>query len=98
MGAIERLQASGDFYGFVARAVAVSPRAEMIYLDYRLVLGAQDRGVDLVAAFHAAGRRVDAYTVRRADAEGVAAAHRLLALRVDQITTDDPEGLGAALD
>lgn len=98
MGAIERLQASGDFDGFVAGTVAASPQAEMIYLDHQLVLGAQDRSVDLVAAFHAADRRVDAYTIRRADAEGVAAARRLLALRVDQITTDDPEGLAAALD
>jgi glycerophosphoryl diester phosphodiesterase len=69
----------------------------MIYLDHRLVLGALAEGADLVAAFHAAGRRVDAYTIQRADAEGIQAAQRLLALRVDQITTDDPEGLGAAL-
>ena len=68
-----------------------------IYLDHALVLAAADDGFDLVAAFHAAGRRVDAYTIQRADAAGLAAARRLLALRVDQITTDDPEGLHAAL-
>ena len=51
----------------------------------------------MIAGFQAAGRRVDAYTLQRADAEGVAVARRLLALRVDQITTDDPEGLAAAL-
>lgn len=96
-GAIERLRGSGDFAGFVAGALADAPRAETIYLEHRLVLAAAEAGSDLVAAFHAAGRRVDAYTIRRADAEGLEAARRLLALRVDQITTDDPEGLGAAL-
>jgi glycerophosphoryl diester phosphodiesterase len=61
------------------------------------VLLAAGDGYDLVAAFHAAGRRVDAYTIRRADAAGLDAVRRLLALRVDQVTTDDPEGLAAAL-
>jgi len=97
MGAIARVQASGDFATFVADAVAASPNAELIYLDHRLVLGALDHGFDLIAAFHAADRRVDAYTIQRADTEGIAAARRLLALKTDQITTDDPEGLAAAL-
>jgi len=52
-----------------------------------------DAGFDIVAAFHAAGKRVDAWTLQAADAETKAIAERLLALRVDQITTDDPEGL-----
>jgi len=97
MGAIDRVHQTGDFAAFVADAVAASPDAELIYLDYRLVLAAADRAFDLIAAFHAAGRRVDAYTLQRADAEGLAAANRLLALKADQITTDDPEGLSAAL-
>jgi glycerophosphoryl diester phosphodiesterase len=96
-GATERLAARRDYPAFVADALAASPDAELIYLDHALVLAAAADGCDLVAAFHAAGRRVDAYTIRRADAEGIAAARRLLALSVDQITTDDPEGLGAAL-
>ena len=77
----------------MADAVAASPDAEIVYLEYRLLLFADDDGFDLVAAFHAAGRRVDAYTIQRADAVGIAAARRLLALGVDQITTDDAEGL-----
>lgn len=97
MGAIERVQATRDFAGFVSEALAASPHAELIYLEHRLVLGADDLGFDLIAAFHAAGRRVDAYTLQRADAPGVAVARRLLALKVDQITTDDPEGLASAL-
>jgi glycerophosphoryl diester phosphodiesterase len=97
MGAIARVQASRDFAGFVAEAVVASPHAELIYLEHRLVLGAADLGFDLIAAFHAAGRRVDSYTLQRADAAGVATAQRLMALKVDQITTDDPEGLALAL-
>jgi glycerophosphoryl diester phosphodiesterase len=89
--------ASGDYAAFVAGALAASPRAEVFYLDHELVLFAAARGFDLVAAFHAAGRRVDAYTLTRGDARGVAAAERLLALEVDQITTDDAEALHAAL-
>ena len=96
-GAIGRLTASRDYPAFVAAALAASPGAELVYLDHALVLFAADDGFDLTAAFHAAGRRIDAYTIKRADAAGLAAARRLLALRVDQITTDDAEGLATAL-
>jgi glycerophosphoryl diester phosphodiesterase len=97
MGAIDRLMASRDYPAFVAAALAASPEAELVYLDHALVLFAADDGFDLVAAFHGAGRRVDAYTLERADAAGLATARRLLELRVDQITTDDAEALHAAL-
>jgi glycerophosphoryl diester phosphodiesterase len=97
MGAIARLKDSRDYAGFADGALAAVPRAEWIYLGHELVLFAADDGADLIAPFHAASRRVDCYTIRRADAEGVARARRLLALRADQITTDDPEGLLAAL-
>jgi glycerophosphoryl diester phosphodiesterase len=96
-GAIERLMASRDYAGFVADAIAASPKAEMIYLAWELVIGADKDGFDIVGAFHAHGRRIDAYTIRQADAETLPALQRLLALRVDQITTDDPEGMKAAL-
>jgi glycerophosphoryl diester phosphodiesterase len=97
MCAIQRLQASRDYAGFVSDARTASPGAEMIYLEAALVLFAADDGFDLIAAFHAQGQRVDAYTIRRADAAGIALAERLLELEADQITTDDPEGLAAAL-
>jgi glycerophosphoryl diester phosphodiesterase len=67
----------------------------MIYLDRAVVLMAADRGFDIVGAFHAAGRRIDAYTIRSTDAASLAMVERLLRCRVDQITTDDPEGLAA---
>ena len=69
----------------------------MIYLEYRLVLGAAAEGFDLVAAFHGAGKTIDAYTLNAASPDTAAIAERLLALKVDQITTDDPVGLEAML-
>lgn len=96
-GALERLQQSRDFAGFVGDAVSASPRAEMIYLHHALVLEADRLGFDLVQAFHTRGKRIDAYTINRADAENRAKVARLLELKVDQITTDDPEGLLALM-
>lgn len=96
-GALERLMATRDYAAFVTDAVAASPRSELDYLEYRLVLEADRDGFDIIGAFHAHGRRIDAYTVRRADDEGMAVINRLLELRVDQITTDDPEGVAARL-
>lgn len=96
-GAMERLMETRDYAAFVADAVAASPKSELDYLEYRLVLEADRDGFDLIGAFHAHGRRIDAYTVRRADDDGMAVIERLLELKVDQITTDDPEGVAAAL-
>jgi glycerophosphoryl diester phosphodiesterase len=69
----------------------------MIYLAYEIVLAAEDAGFDIVAPIHAAGRRIDAWTIRTLDSTTLPQVGRLLALKVDQITTDDPEGLKAAL-
>ncbi len=96
-GAIERLMQTRDFAGFVRDAVAASPKAELIYLAYPLVLEADRQGFDMIGAFHAEGKRIDAYTINRADAESRGQVARLLELRVDQITTDDPEGLAALM-
>ena len=92
-GALERLAVSQDFSGFVRDAVAASPRAEMIYLHFALVLEADRLGFDMVGAFQAQKRRIDAYTITKADDVALPKVERLLALKVDQITTDDPEGL-----
>lgn len=94
---IHRLRETRDFEAFVGGAIAASPQAEMIYLAYPLVLAADSAGFDIVAAFHAHERRVDSYTVKHADADGIAVVEKLLALGVDQITTDDAEGVAAAL-
>lgn len=92
-GRLEALHASRDFESFVADAVAALPRAEMIYLAYPLVLFADEEGFDLISAFHAHGKLIDAYTITVANADTAPAVQRLLELKVDQITTDDPVGL-----
>jgi glycerophosphoryl diester phosphodiesterase len=94
-GASERLRKSRDFAGFVADAIGTSPRARTIYLAHDLILFADAEGFDLIEAFHAHGLEVDAYTIRAATHEILPKVMRLLALRVDQITTDDPVGLEA---
>lgn len=96
-GAIERLLASRDFQNFVEQAVAVVENTQMIYLEHRLILEADRMGFDLVGAFHACGKRVDAYTIAAATQSVLPAVQRLLALRCDQITTDDPVGLEALI-
>jgi glycerophosphoryl diester phosphodiesterase len=82
---------------FVADANAASPDAKMIYLDWEMVTVAADAGFDIVDAFQQQGKRIDAWTIPTVDDASVAVAERLLALKVDQITTDDPEGLADAL-
>jgi glycerophosphoryl diester phosphodiesterase len=90
---LARLEATGDYAAFIAQALATAPDAGMIYLDYRIVLAAADAGFDLIAPVHAAGRLVDAWTINQITPETIPQIERLLALKVDQITTDDPEGL-----
>ncbi len=87
----------GNLQGFVDEAVAALPGADLIYLHWEIVTHAEDAGFDIVAAFHRHGVRIDAWTIREVTLASVAVVERLLALKVDQITTDDPEGLYAAL-
>lgn len=94
---LQQLAISKDFQGFVDEAVSASPKAEMIYLAYPVVLEAAQAGFDIVEAFHSAGRRIDAYTTKTADEAAAPIVAKLLDCRVDQITTDDPEGLGALI-
>ncbi|MHA6298226.1 glycerophosphodiester phosphodiesterase [Devosia sp. CAU 1758] len=87
----------GNLGGFVDDAMAALPGADLIYLHWEIVTHAEDQGFDIVAAFHRHGVRIDAWTIREVTLTSVAQVERLLALKVDQITTDDPEGLYAAL-
>jgi glycerophosphoryl diester phosphodiesterase len=95
---LARLKATGDFSAFINDALKTAPDAEMIYLAYDIVLEADAAGFDIVAPIHASGRRIDAWTIRTVDDTTIPKVRRLLALKVDQITTDDPEGLKAALE
>jgi len=94
---VEAARASGNHAGFVADTLATAPDADMIYLYWEIPLWFAQDGFDIVAAFHAAGKRIDAWTIQTVDADSLRNVERLLALKVDQITTDDPEGLAAAL-
>lgn len=96
VGVLDDLSTAEDFSAFIAAALKRAPGAAMIYLSYELILAADAAGVDLIAAVHAENRHVDAWTIRSIDPLTVGQVRRLLELRVDQITTDDPEGLVAA--
>jgi glycerophosphoryl diester phosphodiesterase len=85
-----RLATPDDVAAFVALTEEIAPEAQMIYLDYTLVLRASGLGADIVDAFHRRGKLIDAWTLNT-DHPGAAASLRELAmLRVDQITTDEP--------
>jgi len=96
-GSLNDLRRTGDFAGWIADALATAPKASLIYLAHEIVIAGAEAGFDLIGAVHAAGRRVDAYTIQRVTPESLALVRRLMALRADQITTDDPEGLAKAL-
>ncbi|PZP53502.1 MAG: glycerophosphodiester phosphodiesterase [Agrobacterium fabrum] len=92
-GTLAALKTSGNYLGFIEDALATAPDADMIYLAYEIVLAAEDAGIDIIAPIHAAGRRVDAWTINSVTPQSIEQVKRLLRLKVDQITTDDPEGL-----
>ena len=89
--------AESRLQGFVDDAMAMMPGADLIYLHWEIVTQAHDAGFDIVDAFHRHRTRIDAWTIREVTPATLAQVERLLALKVDQITTDDPEGLYAAL-
>lgn len=89
--------AGGTLQGFVDAAIAAAPGVDMIYLYWEIVTLSADAGFDMVEAFHRHGKRVDAWTIREASATTRPIVGRLLDLKVDQITTDDPEGLVALM-
>ena len=92
---LEHLRDGIDCLDFVESALATAPEAEMIYLDYRIVLAAEGMGIDLVAPFRAAGKAVDAWTLNTDHPGAARNVKRLVALNVDQITTDEPDALQA---
>jgi glycerophosphoryl diester phosphodiesterase len=95
---LDRLRDDADFRFFIARGLAAAPEAETIYLDYRIVLAALEMGVDLIAPCHAAGKTVDAWTLNPDHPRAAESLWHLIALRVDQITTDAPAALEALFD
>ncbi|MBZ9939022.1 glycerophosphodiester phosphodiesterase [Mesorhizobium sp. BR1-1-16] len=92
---IERLNSGADLDVFVAEALAAAPRASTIYLHYPIVLKAASLGHDIIGAFHDADRLIDAYTLNTTHADAARTLRQLVALEVDQITTDEPIALQA---
>ena len=92
---LEHLRDGIDCLDFVESALATAPEAEMIYLDYRIVLAAEEMDIDLVAPFRASGKAVDAWTLNTDHPGAARSVKRLVALKVDQITTDEPDALQA---
>ncbi|MBE7733572.1 glycerophosphodiester phosphodiesterase [Devosia faecipullorum] len=95
---LTRLRATKDYKTFISEALRTAPDARMIYLHHQIVLAADEAGFDMIGAVHEAGLRVDAWTINTVNSTTISQVNRLLQLAVDQITTDDPEGLAAALD
>jgi glycerophosphoryl diester phosphodiesterase len=91
------LARSGRFDDFVRTGLAAMPEARIVYLDLRLVAAADAAGMNLIAPFREDGRGVDAYTIADTGPAMVALARRAILLGADQITTDDPQALHAAL-
>lgn len=89
--------AGGTLQAFVDAAVAALDGTDLIYLYWEIVTRSADAGFDIVEAFHRHGKRIDAWTIRQASPAMKPHVERLLELKVDQITTDDPEGLVALM-
>ena len=90
---VSDIVAGADLGTFVGDALAALPEAGLIYLDYRAVLAADCRGFDLIAAFHAAGKRIDAYTLDLHHPGADDSLKRLIELKADQITTNEPDAV-----
>ncbi|HHY51079.1 MAG TPA: glycerophosphodiester phosphodiesterase [Alphaproteobacteria bacterium] len=78
----------------LVRDVEGPTEPDTVYLHWQLVLQAAARDLDLIALCHARGAKVDAWTFTLADPTGFSDAEwhdfsALLALRPDQITTDE---------
>jgi glycerophosphoryl diester phosphodiesterase len=88
----------GDSKGAVAQLrseLAGPTQPEMVYLHWPMILHAVREGIDLVAICHGEGKKVDAWTFTLSDPEAGfddgewQDFSSLLALGVDQITTDE---------
>lgn len=92
---LSRLRNVNDVHAFVGTTLDRAPEASMIYLDYRIVLHCDAMGIEIIDAFHEAGKRIDAYTLNTDHPGAEATLRRLVELRVDQITTDESGALQA---
>jgi glycerophosphoryl diester phosphodiesterase len=73
------------------------PSVTTFYVEHRLLAQSLDDGFNWAAALHEAGIKLDAWTIDAHNPIAVANATRLLGAGVDQITTNTPTELAAAL-
>lgn len=82
---------------FVERAVREMPEAKIIYIAKEIFLRALADGFSMADALHQHGIEIDVYTLGATRAQETKIAATLIEVNVNQITTDDPEGLAQAL-
>ncbi len=94
----DRPRTAADFARLRDRMFATAPGADICYVHWQLVLEAAAAGCDFVAAAHARGARVAAWTVDPGIPGLADVVARLVGLGIDAITTNDRDALGAVLD
>ncbi|WP_150130120.1 glycerophosphodiester phosphodiesterase family protein [Sinorhizobium sp. RAC02] len=92
------LRRSRTFGRFAREAITAAPYAAYVYIEYPIILAGLEEGFDLVAAFQAAGMKVDAYTLNSDHPDVQTTLRRLTDAGVDQITTDEPDVLAPLLE
>jgi glycerophosphoryl diester phosphodiesterase len=90
-----------DAAGFSSLAdemIRLAPDATIYYLEADLILAGLAADVDLVARAHQTGAEVDAWTIDTTRPAVRDVLRILLGLRVDQITTNEPDVLGPPIE
>ena len=93
-----RWGSAADYWAARAEALSAQvPPGVVWYIRAVLLARALDDGFDWIAALHARGSQVDAWTLDVDEPGHVSLARRLVAAGVDRITTNDAPRLAAAL-
>lgn len=95
---VEGLNAADYLRLRFAMLSSLVPRLSEFYVRWQVLLRAADQGCDLIDFLHTRGLRVDAWTLDQPDEATLAIARRLLALGVDQLTTNAPLAFAEALE
>jgi glycerophosphoryl diester phosphodiesterase len=83
------LKTARDFADLTLFTLQTAAEAQVIYLQYHLVLAALDAGFDIVAALHGGGRMIDAWTLDVTAPDADESLIRLIRCGVDQISSND---------
>lgn len=86
---------AAEFRTLGERTLAIAPDAAIFYLEAKLVLAGLRAGVNLVEIVKQDEALVDAWTLNAEEPDLRADLRRLIQAGCDQITTDDPDILGA---